>query len=227
MKTNILTIIALAGIIMISSCCNPEVYTELEYTPDAIGDNSSTKDIKKDGGKDNPSPEEDSEYEGKNPQDPSLVGTMAALFKPTYDGVISVTINGESAVPTENNVVIRAVDANHINFYLKNFTLKTQDPNTGNIDEVPVGSIVLKNIEIERSLSPEDGDALFSFSQPVKLTAGDDKTLQWLGPELPEIPITLNGAVLGELIGIMINIDMTDTLGQIIEVIFSNEQEEE
>lgn len=226
MKTNILTIIALACITLFSSCGEQDELSELGYTPKAIGDNSWTKDLPQKDNSNQESEQQTTEFEGINPQDASLAGSIAALFQPTYEGVISVAINDEEALPTTQSVVIRAADANHINFYLKNFTLKTQDPDSGEINETPVGNIVLKNIPLQYDDSEDGVDALFSFEQPIKITAGDDASLNWLGPSLPDIPITLSGAILGELIGIEINIDMTETLGQIIVVGFTNEKDE-
>lgn len=222
MRKTLYTLLCLCAVFMSSSCSEYVDDAPREYIPDAVdGEWNFTPGDDDDSG----DPDIDPDNTDIDPQDPSLAGTMASAFKGMYDGTITVAINGNEAEPTQQTVRITAVNGKYINFYLNNFMLTSKDEETGEVDVLPVGNIELHNIKL---VPCEDGenDLTFTFNQAIFIQPGDDQEQPWLGPLLPEIPITLNGILSGEDMLIEINIDMTDLLGQIIEVGFTTVMEE-
>lgn len=203
-----------AFVACLASCSEYDGSFIREYTPEAIDDNSWTADI-------DTTIIEDNDVPGLPPNDPEFRNTLVSLLSAQYDGILTVTINGISTDPTEQHVIFRVVDGNHINFGLKNFLL---------IDEysvMPVGTIVLKNIEIK---DEGNGNVSFNFSQSINILPGDHEIEfegesvemtddDWLGPQLGPIPVTIKG--IGNLNTMNIGIDIVmESLGQTVHVDF-------
>lgn len=212
MKTKIILFTFLA--IGLSACSDYDDNYILEYTPEAVDDNSWTADI-------NPDVEEDKDVTGLLPTEPEFRNTLVSRLSAQYDGNLSVTINDYQGEPTEQHVLIRGVDADHINFGLKNFILISED------DAMPVGTIVLNNIQLK-----DEGDGMVSFEveQNITIRTGDHEIMfdgeliemeddDWVGSMLGDIPVKISGR--GNASQMIIGIDIVmESLGQVIHVDF-------
>lgn len=162
-----------------------------------------------------------SDIPGISPADPTLAGTLVSKFSDSYTGSLTVKINDTSTEPSQQNVIIKAVDEDHINFALKNFLLIDGD------NVMPVGTILLQNLKLVENA---DGNMTFSFDEPIDILAGDKQIMyegemvemgeeDWLGPFLGPIPVKLTGISNGKTMTIGIDIVM-EGLGQTIHVDF-------
>lgn len=128
-----------------------------------------------------------------------------------YTEPLVVTINEESTEPQDVPVqVMTLVDGTCI-FRLNNFTLSAGD------SSIPVGNIVVENVNVENK---GQYDAI-STRQHILITAGTDENVpagDWFGPKLGEVPLVLNGKMMADNLFVNIDIDMSATLGQIINV---------
>lgn len=126
----------------------------------------------------------------------------------TYPETLYVTIDGDTSDPQIANVVVETLNNDNINFTLKNFVLG---------GAIPVGNIALKDIEVA-------ADNTFAFQGGINIEAGDDENYgeeEWLGPilaEMGDIPLNLSGKFVGDDVRVTIDIDMSETLEQIINV---------
>lgn len=133
----------------------------------------------------------------------------------SYTGMLTVSVNGESTAPAQQTIGIERVDDTHIHFLLKNFMLADEETT------LPVGTIRLENIE----LHPNGENVTFSIERDIIIEAGDAEGYdEWFGPLLGPVPIKLQGTVTPTGMDIEIDIDMMETLGQIIHVDFVSNQ---
>lgn len=164
----------------------------------------------------------------KDPKDPSFAGTPVSKFDKENTGTVTVEINGSQLEPSTEHVIIMATDGTHINFSLKNFILMNGE------DPMPVGTVKLKDVEITENI---DGSLTLTYNNNTKIIAGDPKIIfegeeievdeeAWLGPQMPPIPIKLNGTMNDGIMDIMIDIDMEKSMRQIIHVNFNTKQTE-
>ena len=143
------------------------------------------------------------------------MAAMAQMTKPFEDNLV-VTINGESTAPQKTTVYLTLNEDNTCNFALNNFML---DGGDGNI--MPVGNIFIESLPLSLS---EDGYYTFSYDGNLVITEGDlDGYDTWLGPMLGEIPLKLKGKATMDKVYVTIDIDMMETLGQIIYVTFGSD----
>lgn len=151
----------------------------------------------------------------------AVFGTQAQTTK-TYTDYLTVTINGESTDPQTANIVVAVREDGKMDFSLKNFQLGskevTEDRNIVNVF-LPVGNISLTGLD----LTPVEGTDNYTFQADQSLTIqeGDmqlEEGAQWLGPMLGNIPIKMNGTICNEKLYVTIDIDMQESLGQIIYV---------
>lgn len=146
-------------------------------------------------------------------------GAEEDLGMPFTDDLV-VTINGESTDPQQTTVYLSLNEDNSCNFTLKNFML-----GAGDGDYMPVGDIALKNLPLALS---EEGYYTFSYDGNLLITAGDAPGFteeDWLGPLLGEIPLKLKGKATMEKVYVTIDIDMMETIEQIIYVTFGSDFE--
>lgn len=142
-------------------------------------------------------------------------GAEEDLGMPFTDALV-VTINGESTAPQQTTVYLSLNEDNSCNFVLKNFML---DGGDGNM--MPVGNIVLKNLPLALS---DEGYYTFSFDGNLIITEGDAPGYDtWLGPLLDEIPLMLKGKATMDKVYVTIDIDMMESLQQIIYVTFGSD----
>ena len=129
-----------------------------------------------------------------------------------YSGFLTVTVNGNSADSQITTIrLIKNTDASY-SFALDNFILGAGE------DAMPIGNILLKNLTVS-----EDGNS-FTANQTIQITEGDkDGVTSWLGPQLGDVPVVLSATKNGDNMTADIDIDMTNTIGQIIKVSFAPE----
>ena len=128
-----------------------------------------------------------------------------------YTDNLVVTIDGESTDPQETTIIVEQNANGTYKLALNNFVLG---------GEIQVGNIVLDNITTTES----NGIKSFQTSQDIFITAGEGNEENWLGPQLGAIPVSLTGKMDAEKLYCTIDIDMSDLLGQIINVVFGEEK---
>jgi len=131
-----------------------------------------------------------------------------------YTDQILVLVNGEGATQEATLSVSEHDGLYDLN--LKNFVLKIGNPS------MPVGNVELKDIVPETV-----GDAIFlRANQFITITKGDlPDVLFWLGPSLGELPVQVTAVLTSNSskLRALIDLDLTDNLGQIINVRFGEE----
>ena len=129
-----------------------------------------------------------------------------------YSGFLTVTVNGNSADSQITTIrLIKNTDASY-SFALDNFILGAGE------DAMPIGNILLKNLTVS-----EDGN-IFTANQTIQITEGNKEGVtSWFGPQLGDVPVVLSATKNGDNMTADIDIDMTNTIGQIIKVSFAPE----
>ena len=130
-----------------------------------------------------------------------------------YTDALVVTINGLSSAPQQTTInVDEKVDGTYT-LSLNNFMLYD------NGDAMPIGNIVLHNI----TATETDGISNFAIEKNINIVEGDTEADYWMGPMLGVVPVNLTGKMTEYKLYCNIDIDMTSTLEQIINVKFGNE----
>ncbi len=130
----------------------------------------------------------------------------------SYEDNLVVTINGTSTEQRTTINVDEKVDGTYT-LSLNNFMLVDGD------GIIPVGNIVLHNIVTE----VVDGIQSFAVKQDVAITDGSVEADYWLGSMLGNVPVDLAGKMTEYKLYCNIDIDMTEMLGQTINVKFGQE----
>ncbi len=132
-----------------------------------------------------------------------------------YSGALTVTINGEG---TTLDAKVNIINNNgKYTLAIFNFMLG---------EDTPVGDITLRNLEATTDAS---GNKVITFSGTVMIPAGDDPRFaedEWLGlmlNELGGVPVTMTATFNDTDLTCHIDIDMRNTLKQMIEVDFTTE----
>ena len=127
-----------------------------------------------------------------------------------YTDNLVVTIDGESTEPQETTIFVEQNANGTYKLALNNFVLGGM---------IQVGNIVLDDITTTES----NGIKSFQTTQEIYITAGEGNEEDWLGPMLGAIPVSLTGKMDAEKLYCTIDIDMSEMLGQIINVVFGDE----
>lgn len=117
-------------------------------------------------------------------------------------------VNAGMFDPSESTIQLYKEQDGSYTFQLRNFSLMG--------GAINVGTIVLKNLDI-------NGDKI-TTSQTTMIQPGDDPSVdeeQWMGPNLPPVPIVLNATRNGADLTAQIDIDFTEALGMQIKVVFA------
>ena len=133
--------------------------------------------------------------------------TAIAARATDYNVPITITING---VSSEQMGVITVVEKDGLyDLTVKNFMLQTVNGPMG------VGHVELKGIE-----PYQDGDATLLLTEDqVQMTDGDDPNVSvWMASTLPPVNVLLCGKIEGGHLRCHLDIDMTESLGQVIQV---------
>lgn len=110
--------------------------------------------------------------------------------------------------PSESTIQLYKEQDGSYTFQLRNFSLMG--------GAINVGTIVLKNLDI-------NGDKI-TTSQTTTIQPGDDPSVdekQWMGPNLPPVPIVLNATRNGADLTAQIDIDFREAMGMQIKVVFA------
>lgn len=139
---------------------------------------------------------------------------MTAMFATaqtrTYTDNLVVIINGEVADQQTSEITLEEEDGGTYKLSLNHFVL-------GGF--MKIGNIVIDNI----SVSTQDGIEVFTVERNIIIEAGDENTDDWMGPMLGEVPVDITGKMTEHKLYCNIDIDMTSTLGQVINVKFGQE----
>ena len=139
-----------------------------------------------------------------------MLAAPAAMAQ-NYAENLVVSINGMSTDPVPASIDVQKKENGTCTFMLKNFMLADSE------SSIPVGNIVVENVNVENK---GQYDAI-STTQNILITAGTDENVpadDWMGPGLGEVPLVLNGKMMADNLFVNIDIDMSATLEQIINV---------
>ena len=132
--------------------------------------------------------------------------------KTTYTDNLTISIDGDPTELPETTIIVEQYKDNTYSLLLNNFTLGEGE------EALLVGNIVLNNI----TATEANGIKSFATERNIFITAVDDEN-EWLGPNLGKVPLSLTGKMDTERLYCAINIDMSEMLGQIINVVFGDE----
>ena len=149
----------------------------------------------------------------------TIAFAMATLFATaqtkTYTDNLTVTVNGETSAPQQTTINVEKNSDGTYTLSLNNFILASDEG-----DPMPVGNIVVPGITATES----NGIKNFATKQTVPLTEGDPEIASfWLASMLKEITVDLNGKMTDGSLYCIINIDLTETMGQVINVVFGKD----
>lgn len=140
--------------------------------------------------------------------------TVFAMAQTTnYKDQLVVTIDGSSSPAQESTIEVVDNGNNTCNLTLRNFYLMDSG------FSMPIGTIVLNNIPAQAT---DNGYSTIATEQNIVIQPGDTEN-DWLGPNLGEIPVKLNGKMSADKLYCSIDIDMSESLGQIIKVVFGSD----
>lgn len=128
-----------------------------------------------------------------------------------YTDQLLVLVNGEGA--TQQATISVSEHNGLYDLNLKNFLLMNGDT------PMPVGNVELKDIVPETI-----GDAIFlRTSQNITITNGDLPDVAfWMGTMLGELPVQITAVLNGDRLRALIDLDLSDILGQIVNVRFGD-----
>ena len=139
------------------------------------------------------------------------ITTVVAMAQTTnYTDNLVVTIDGESTEPQETTIVVEQNADGTYKLSLNNFILGGM---------IQVGNIVVNNIAVTENNNIKS----FEVSQNIYITAGDGNAEDWIGPGLDAVPVNLTGKMDAANLYCAIDIDMSEMLGQTINVVFGEE----
>ncbi len=136
-----------------------------------------------------------------------VVMSAIAVHATDYNVPITVTVNG---VSSDQTGVITIVENNGLyDLTLKNFMLQSEN-----------GPMGVGNVELTEIKPYQDGTAtLLTASKQVTITDGDAPGIQvWMASMLPPVNVILRGKIEGERLRCYLDIDMTESLQQVIQV---------
>ena len=127
-----------------------------------------------------------------------------------YTEPLVVIINGDRTDPQDAIIPVIDNGDGTINFELQNFFLATGGT------EAPVGNISIENLPVTKG---EDGLDYISFNGNITIQPGTQEGVDmWMGPMFGEIPMKLKGKMNDEKLYVTIDIDMQETIGQVVYV---------
>lgn len=143
----------------------------------------------------------------------ALLCTMRGAETLSFTDNLVVTVDGEATPALEASISVEIDDDGMMNLSLSDFVLTVSG------EDMYVGNIYVEGI----SLTSEDGYYSFSAEQTINITDGSDASVFWVGPYLGDVPLVISGKVTTEKMYCVIDIDMSSTIGQIINVVFGSD----
>lgn len=140
-----------------------------------------------------------------------------AQTQTNYNEKLVVTVDNVStdSIPAAITVVDNGDGT--CDFSLKNFMLVAGE------SSMPIGNVDLKGVKMETV----DGISNISTNQNIVIQPGEDSNYgedEWIGPMLGEVPIVLTGKLTATALYVNIDIDMSESLQQIINVVVGQEK---
>ena len=132
----------------------------------------------------------------------------------TYNGTLTVTVNDFTGSQDNIPIVIEQNEDGTYNLSLKNFILVQGE------DVIGIGNIELNNVP--GTTDEESGYTEIAVNQDIQISEGDEDidVPLWMGPNLGDVPIVLQAKFNNDELFVPIDIDMMDSLEQIIVVDF-------
>lgn len=141
--------------------------------------------------------------------------TALASMATDYTDKLQVLVNGSGATQEATISLIEEGDGT-TTLMLNNFCL---DDGAGTV--MPVGNIVLKNVA--DAIAPTAGEKAYAFNGKIKIEPGTMEGVEmWLGPMLGDVPVELRASLKGSNLYAVIDINMMESLGQTINVVFGS-----
>ena len=146
----------------------------------------------------------------------AAVMTALASMATDYTDKLQVLVNGDVMTQEATISLIEEGDGT-TTLMLNNFCLYA-----GNGAVMPVGNIVLKNVS--DAIAPTAGEKAYAFNGKIKIEPGTMEGVDdWVGPTmLGEVPVELRASLKGSNLYAVIDINMMETLDQIINVVFGS-----
>ena len=144
----------------------------------------------------------------------AAVMTALASMATDYTDKLQVLVNGKWATQEATINLIEEEDGT-TTLMLNNFCY---DDGTG---PKPIGNIVLKNVA--DAIAPTAGEKAYAFNGKITIEPGTMEGVEmWLGPMLGEVPVELRASLKGSNLYAVIDINMMESLGQTINVVFGS-----
>ena len=146
----------------------------------------------------------------------AAVMTALASMATDYTDKLQVLVNGDVMTQEATISLIEEGDGT-TTLMLNNFCLYA-----GNGAVMPVGNIVLKNVS--DAIAPTAGEKAYAFNGKIKIEPGTMEGVDdWVGPTmLGEVPVELRASLKGSNLYAVIDINMMESLGQTINVVFGS-----
>ena len=141
--------------------------------------------------------------------------TAQAQTSRVYTDALIVTINGESAPEQQAAIDVVVKENGLMDLTLRNFILLSPNAETGEMDQMPVGNIVVTDVE----LTPAGDFSTFDLTRTITIAEGDAALSPfWMGPQLGPLEIVMAGQINDDRIYVTIDIDLTLTMQQVVHV---------
>ena len=129
-----------------------------------------------------------------------------------YSEKLLITVNDVALDPIDADVTVEVLSDSTLNFSLKNFTLTLDGT------DIPMGNINVSSIETTTA----NDTTYFSTTQTILFEDGEGDVALWYGSIMfPDgVEIELSGTMVDASIYCSIDIDVTELLGQVVNVIY-------
>ena len=125
----------------------------------------------------------------------AIAATFAVAQTKTFTDNLTISMDGEVIDSQTSTITVKKESDNTYTLALNNFLLMGEG----------IGNIVINGI----TANEENSIKNFSVEQNITITEGDSEDVEfWLGPELGEIPVALNGKMTEHKLYCNINIDI-------------------
>lgn len=138
------------------------------------------------------------------------------LSSTMYDDNIVVRVNDMVTDPMSASVKVDRLSNGNINFSLPDFVMVLEGAS------MYVGNIDIKDLPIIDG-ADERSYELINYNGMLRITEGSDSEQTWIGPLLGFIPLRLKGKLTDDKLYVTIDIDMQESLGQVISVDFGSD----
>lgn len=138
-----------------------------------------------------------------------LFVAMAVVIARATDYNVPITININGTATEQTGVITIVENDGLYDLTFKNFMLQSENGPMG------VGNVALEGIK-----PWQDGNATLLLAyDTISITRGDDpEVLFWMADALPPVPVNLRAKIEDERLRVFIDIDLSETLQQVIQV---------